>query len=463
MAPKKSSSARLPNSTVHGCYDCSSWGDDLKFGQALAIVAIFIQAVGQNMQGADTTPAANEHALAGHGTLVVALATPKFIVVATDSRRTAVRNGQYSDNSKKLFRVGKSRVLAIAGLADITLPQAAGLSEQVAPFLDQEIARTYEWASGIEDRYWNDPPPPDLANVDERFRDIMRKHENDIPYFWWIGLSGPTQTIFSVLETYVPGHDLFEYRLEGLLAGFKKNEEAKIERFGIVPQRGLSHHGRPEIGIAQWRAKFNTSRELISKTMGMTALADAVLEGEITPNLIQIAAKYPAIKAYLSRRQQGVVDKISESEAVSLSKDLIEATADLESTVGRRPIQLAVLRPNGELTVDQPTFPAPGIFLPANGTWMMGKVFTTDDPFDQWKRDVVYTSCEISNNRTPIPLGDNLFFGNVFDHATFIYSGGRIMFGNNVVRQGKLLIKKGVDESPLAEILSLFATVERVE
>src|ERR1700722_19111560 len=98
------------------------------------------------------------------GTLVVAIASPKFIVVATDSRKTWLDGRSFEDNSKKLFRVGKTRSLAIAGLASVSIPEVPGLTEDIASELDYWI--DYSAGSGsapgmtaIDDRYWNDPPP----------------------------------------------------------------------------------------------------------------------------------------------------------------------------------------------------------------------------------------------------------------------------------------------------------------
>jgi hypothetical protein len=138
-------------------------------------------------------------------------------------------------------------------------------------------------------------------------------------------------------------------------------------------------------------------------------------------------------------------------------------TADHDPRVGRDPIQIAVIKPNQDAVVDQPAFPSPGRFLPARGTWNLGIVFTPDYPFDQVKSDAVYTFCEISKNRTPIPIGDNYFYGNVFDQATFIYSGGNISFGgNNTVRHSKLILAAGIDDSSIAPVRRYFETIEHL-
>jgi hypothetical protein len=45
----------------------------------------------------------------------------------------------HEDNSKKLFRVVKKRELAIAGLASAAVVEVPGLTEEIAPLLEDEI------------------------------------------------------------------------------------------------------------------------------------------------------------------------------------------------------------------------------------------------------------------------------------------------------------------------------------
>jgi hypothetical protein len=62
----------------------------------------------------------------------------------------------------------------------------------------------------------------------------------------------------------------------------------------------------------------------------------------------------------------------------------------------------------------------------------------------------------------PIPLGGNYFYGNKFDHATFVFGGGPVHFGtNNSVKDSTLIIEKGADESALRpEVLRFFQNVQ---
>ena len=385
-----------------------------------------------------------------HGTLNVVLATTRFIVVATDSRRT-YDTADYEDNSKKLFVVGKKRILAIAGLVEASLKGLPWLTAQIAPLLDIHIARSYQ-----DDYIWNGPLLPE--ELPEKLKQYWGE---DLLYSWWTSLHGPVQTIFNIALTY-GDVDLNRYRLEGLLAGFKDNGEAKIARLVIVPKKGVSSWGRPHVGIARSYERTTTSGPLIWKTAGVTELADTMLGGVITDKLKRYVRKYPGISTFLRRRETNSVESISEAEMIVLAKDLIRATASRDRRVGSEPIQIATVRPNEEVVVEQPSFPQPSILVPSQGTWHLGVVFTPEHPFDEARGVAVYTFCEIKNNKKPIPLGNNHFYGNTFDQATFIYMGGLISFGNNNrVTDSKLIIAPDVDETPLKPILKYFTHVER--
>src|SRR5437867_4499000 len=188
--------------------------------------------------------------IASHGTLVVAIATPAFIVIATDSRRTDER-GAYDDQSKKLFRVGKRRILAIAGLAGVKMANIPGLTEETAPLLDKQISYFYGFGESIDDRFWNDPPAPNYPGTNREVKEMLERQKDDNPYIWWTTLAGPIQTVLNIAETF-RGTDLTDYRLDAVLAGFKSNGEAKIERFSIEPVKGTSSWGRPAIGLARY-------------------------------------------------------------------------------------------------------------------------------------------------------------------------------------------------------------------
>jgi hypothetical protein len=90
-------------------------------------------------------------------------------------------------------------------------------------------------------------------------------------------------------------------------------------------------------------------------------------------------------------------------------------------------------------------------------------MFTPDFPFGG-EKDTAYAWCEIKNNRVPIPLGGNYFYGNKFGHATLIYRGGSVHFGtNNGMTDSTLMIEKGADETALTtSVIRLFQKVERL-
>jgi hypothetical protein len=170
---------------------------------------------------------------------------------------------------------------------------------------------------------------------------------------------------------------------------------------------------------------------------------------------------YLGIAAFLKRRVNNSVDNISESEMIDLAKDLIRATAAATPYVGNTPIQLATLRPKGLINIEQPEFPTQEISLQIGGSfhYYHGFVFDQGSSFE-WGGSV-YTFCKIKGNRTPIPLGDNHFYGNTLISATFIYKGGFVSFAKNITRNCKLIIAPGIDEKQLIPILRYFKYIER--
>lgn len=396
-----------------------------------------------------------------HGTLVVAIGTPRFIVVAADSRRSW-RDGSHQDDSKKLFRVGEKRAIAIAGLASAPVAEVPGLVEEIAPLLEEQLVL---YASGNfavrDDREWNDPPRPDVPGA---LRDVPAHmdHIDDIPYDWWRLLGGPTQTIANIAATFHPGRDLSQYTLEGLLAGFKESGEAKLEHLVMVPRWVSSNFGRPYVALSEMRKRRTTKERLIYKTMGITKLADSILEGQIDDDLHRLVADYPFIKKYLDQRTDGSVDAIGEKDAIGLCGELITLTASQDSRVGSRPLQIAVLHPRQDALFDVPSFSLRSKFLEPWGTWNLGVVFTPDFPFEEQQPGSVYVWSSIKDNKSPVHLDKNYFYGNQIENATFIYSGGPVWFGsNNRVTNATLKIAPRIDESPLQPILHYFTRILR--
>jgi hypothetical protein len=402
-----------------------------------------------------------------HGTLVVAIASPSFIVVATDSRKTWIGGTAHEDNRKKLFRFGKKRVLAIAGLASAAVPEVAGLTEEIAPLLEDEIdysagPNSAAGMTAIDDQYWNDPPPHQFPpSWPEESRQKLLVLDDMPHYVWWVMAGGPEESIVNIAATYHPGLPLNGYRLEGLLAGFKDNGEAKLEHMVLIPEWDTTPWGLCRVGVAQMWERLRTKDKVIHRTMGVTTWADWVLDGEINAALTSLTRDYPAITVFLARRNSHTTDQMTEGEALAMAKELIRLTSTQSVLVGRDPVQTAVITPKHDAVVDQPTFPRPGNSL-RFGTTRAGQMFTDDFPFDG-ERDTTYAWCEIKNNHVPIPLDTNYFYGNKFDHATFLYRGGAVHFGNNnSVAETTLIIEKGTDESGLSpEILRLFKNVER--
>jgi len=392
-----------------------------------------------------------------HGTLVVGLATPKFIVVASESRKTDVATGAFDDKSKKIFVINKKRIIGIAGLSDASVPGAPWITAQIAPLFDRVV--TIYGDSDFDARHWNNEIPPSGVSGYE-----LSDWDEVNNYYWFGQILGPLQTIENIYATF--GEICPEkLALQVMQAGFKANGDAKIELWTILPKLETSLAGRPVVrSYVGPTDQSVTKGQLIWKTAGINGLAVAVLGGHIPDDVRGFVESYPGISAFLSRRQSGTVGQISEAEMIALAEDLI-ATSRLSPLVGDKPIQLATARPGERVELIQPTFPVPQLVLSSRAEWRMGLALDPSFPFgNDAQGGVVFTFCEIKNNEFPIPLGDNVFYGNVFVRATLIYRGGRVSFGpNNKVQDSNLIIQDGVDESPLSDVRGYFSKIERAQ
>jgi len=438
-------------------------GIEVRKVAAVVLLALSQQALSQNPSGvAGAAPQP-----ISRGTLVVAIASPRFIVVATDSRKTWLDGRPPEDNSKKLFRIGKTRVFAMAGLASVSIPEVPGLAEEIASEFDYWIDYSASPSSAagmtdIDDRYWNDPPAPEYPSSWPEEGKRKLRLLNDMPrYVWWQMTEGPVEAIANIAATYHPGRPLEGYRLEGLLAGFKENGEAKLEYMLMIPSWDTTPWDLPRVGLGQAWERLRTKDKLIHKTMGITRWADRVLDGEINEGLRSQAKGFPTVEKFLARRTNGTEDQVGEAEALALCKELIALTAQQDSHVGREPVQFAVMRPKQDTVAELPAFSKPPNRF-RFGTTRGGVIPTPDFPFDG-EKDTTYAWSEIKNNRVPIPLDTNYFYGNKFDHATFVFRGGAVHFGtNNSVKDSTLIIEKGADQSALdPSVVRLFQKVER--
>jgi hypothetical protein len=181
----------------------------------------------------------------------------------------------------------------------------------------------------IDDRYWNDPPhPPEYpASWPEEGRRKLKLLDDMPHYVWWQMTGGPVEAIVNIAATYHPGQQLEGYRLEGLLAGFKDNGEAKLEHMVMIPAWDITPWNLPRVGLGQAWERLRTKDKLIHKTMGITRWADRVLDGEINDDLRSLAKGFPAVEKFLTRRTDGTVDQVGDAEALALCKELIALTA----------------------------------------------------------------------------------------------------------------------------------------
>ncbi len=387
---------------------------------------------------------------AQYGTLDVALASDDAMVVATDSRRTDTRDGTTTDDVRKLFLLPHNRVAAIAGLANASLPAFPGLTAQIPALLEQSIGRQAEFDA----YWWEDPPPP--AEWDED----IRLHWNASPYMWLEVIQGPLQTIYNIAATFDGPLDLNRATLMVLIAGFKQSGAVKIDRRLLVPREGRSSWGRRVIGVAEASHIQYSDRGFSSATIGKTELADALLAGNVPADFGAELRCFPGIEAYLQKLAAGEAGSMVAAELTQLAHDLIRATAARDRTVGAEPLQTAVLRRGRPPEYDQPVESAGRIVLPADGTWHMGVVFTSDYPFSDL-RNLVMTDCVVSGSRSPIPLGGAFIFGSRFTDAIFRYESGPITFGeNNELQNCTLRVAASAPREAWGPLRRFFSRVE---
>jgi hypothetical protein len=384
-----------------------------------------------------------------HGTLDVALGSPRCIVVATDSRRTYVDNS-FRDDTKKLFLLPLNRVVAIAGLAESSLREVPGLTLQIPALLEESIHR-----AGPLDPHWEDPaPPPEMP-------DEFRRWWGQDPYLWWNALVGPMQTIFNIAGTIAAADELWRYALFGIVAGYKTTGEPKLERLCMMPQWSVSSWGRPLVGLGRMAQRASLDAGFTWATIGASSLADAVLEGSADSVLIEELRGYEGIRTFTNRLRTGTIASITEEEMVALARDLIRATAERNPKVGPEPFQMAVLRPGQAVDYHQPITSPRSVSLPLNGTWHLGVEFQGSEyPFASQSRAAVFTFCKVVGNRSPIPLDGTFIYGSVFVDALFTYEGGEVHFGdNNELQRCELRVGRGADRSSIQSILPRFDRV----
>jgi hypothetical protein len=385
-----------------------------------------------------------------HGTLDVAVASRRAIVVATDSRRSG-NDGATTDDTKKLFLLPGNRVVAIAGLVDASLPDFPEITAQIPALLEQAIGH----CGHLDMFFWENPLPS--TDYPEELHHLWGAD----PYVWWSAIVGPIQTVFNIAATFTPV-DLDRATVNAIVAGYRQNGEVKLDRLRLQPLESTPRGGRRFVGVARHHQRVTTADGFAATTIGASNLADALLIGAMPADFIPELSSYPGIEAFLERRVSGDLPEMPEDELVALAHDLVRATAARNRGVGSEPLQTAVIRFGQTVVYDQPITSAGTIVLPGDGTWHMGGVFTPDSdyPFAKQNRGAVFTDCEVSGNQSPIPLGDNMFFGSRFVNAVFRYDGGRITFGpNNSLTDCELRLAAGCPDAPCLPIRHLFSRV----
>jgi len=153
---------------------------------------------------------------------------------------------------------------------------------------------------------------------------------------------------------------------------------------------------------------------------------------------------------------------MSGDELKALAQDLIRASAKRFPSVGDEPLQSAVLRAGQPAVYKQPISSAAPIVLPVGGKWYQGVEFTLPFPFAEIGDNVVFTSCLVRQNQSPIPIDGNWFFGCEFIDAVFRYAGGTIGWGaNNTLVGCELRIADSVELESAIALSEQFSVVTR--
>ena len=221
-----------------------------------------------------------------HGTLDVAVASRKAIVVATDSRRSG-RDGARTDDTKKLFLLPGDRVVAIAGLVDASLPNFPEITAQIPALLEQAIGR----CGHLDMFFWEDPPPP--ADYPEEFH----HHWGADPYIWLSAIVGPIQTVFNIAATYSTV-DLSRATMDAIVAGYRQSGEVKLVRSRLQPLESTPRGGRRFIGVARHHQRVAPVDGFAATTIGACNLANALLFEAVPVDFIPELSSYPGIEAF---------------------------------------------------------------------------------------------------------------------------------------------------------------------
>lgn len=370
------------------------------------------------------------------GTLNVVLANKKFIVVASDSRRT-IQEG-YSDDCKKVFLIGKKRALAIAGFAGAS--KEIKISKKIIvnfPKILQELINKFKDRIDFYDFYeWNNK----VLSIG--FTD--RQGE----YFWWQSITGNLHFLADLVFSYKENETL-ELKVVGLHTGYLDNGDIKIEKLEQKPIKRIGQWGRTQYLVEKYKT-YRISKDVLWETSGADTYAKSILKNTPEEIVAENLESFPKIKYYLDHFDQNPLHAMGKQDLIELSTQIIQFTAKFKKSVGFNPIQIAVISKEGNSEISDHTFFDPELI---NISGISGCIYSEDYSFEgcNYKN---FINCVIKNNKIPLPLDYNFFYGTELNNATLEYSGGDIYFGeNNTVKNCRIIIKNNVNTTKLDFIL----------
>lgn len=351
------------------------------------------------------------------GTLNTVLANKNGIVIASDSRGSWRDDGgvHRDDGFQKLFRTAKRSGLAIAGL----------LATPAEPY-------GVETASTILSRFGTN-------GLDDGRGDPFLVTS-------WVELQFGIhlRRLAAVLSTYM--HAPQDCQLFVTIAGYDKHNTAQISQIqfsgGMKP---ITVNGKPVWIVTPIVTPLTTVDGFVSRTAGVTRIADAMLAG-------QIAVQKLAVATYLSASASGLAGELGIDDLVALTEAIFEETASQEEGVGGE-LQMAIISSDGKpqwnlKPTNGPNLRLGGAELVIGGVNPLCGGPQTEWPahyevvqnFDALDIDSLYVATVFHD--LLIPLNENQFFGCNFDRCTFKYSGaGRLGFAWNLAADCNLEIQ----------------------
>lgn len=352
------------------------------------------------------------------GTLNLVLANHNGIVVATDSRRSSL-NGQYWDDSQKLFRIGKRSALAIAGFAAALAP-GTPMDVQVAALLRE---------------HFQNGERRDLSFDDKDVSGWMR-----------VTMTQELQVVGGVFGALgVPN----VAKMTGLAAGYDAHGKPKITRFEFDGENQT--FGPSLINLPVFDVKISSTdiNGFTWATAGIDTIAKSILMGTY------LSADERIVRFHQARDRQAL-DNLPLDNLRELGQAILSATENSTQLVGG-PDQICVLPRSRKAECIGPRFPSSKqkvlrtiLWLggPTNVRRMDGQHFSLmssiyDDLSTPASEQYTQVFLAGAVQDVDVSLDGNFFAGFQFVNVTFKYKGGSFFFENNSVQQCEVEVEEG--------------------